>query len=305
MTMTGQLPTISVIIPTIGRDPAVLNLCLVLLDSQTDKPDEIIVVDQTPESDQDPDARKFLKELDNAGRIKYLTIIRRGLTIARNEGIRAAVGDVFVFLDDDVFIPPNYIAAYRRLFSGIGVNAVAGQVRSGAFPLPTRDIGFSYYAPLENFELIPGGNMAIRSSVCWDVGGFDENFVGACDREDMNFAFRLRKMGFSIHYDPNPWIYHIFLQNGGGRSKSILPKENFFFNATYAAMGILTGQSLYSYLWLKVIRPGIFCREIIFRPWYFPSAFYRFIIGYQKARKKAIQPKLLTKTSVLNIFGNA
>lgn len=291
--MAQTTPSISVVIPTLGRDPAVLNLCLVLLHSQTSVPDEIIVVDQTPEPARDPDARRWLNQLADAGRIAYVQSERRGATLARNIGIRRARSDVIVFLDDDIFIAPDFIEAYRRVFSRDDVEAVAGQVRSGEFPRPNATLGFSYHSRVEDFHLIPGGNLGIRSETVRRVRGFDENFVGPCDREDMNFAYRLRQAGVRITYEPAPWIFHIFLQSGGGRSETGVTRASFYFNTCYAAMGMLGGMSLVRYLWKHVLRPGVFCRHVLQRPWLLPLALFRFFDGLRKARKCAASPALL------------
>src|SRR5487761_832182 len=86
-------PNISVIIPTKNRR-AVLEETIRTLLVQTRMADELIIIDQSGTA-------SFLKPSHLP--LKYIHNSKiTGLTQARNEGVKQATGDIWLFLDDDV-----------------------------------------------------------------------------------------------------------------------------------------------------------------------------------------------------------
>ena len=113
-TNTPQSLTVSVIIPTKNRSADLARTIDTLL-QQTVQPLELIIVDQ---SAQPTFTRK----------IKIPTVCIHeptlsGLTAARNTSMRVARGDIWLFLDDDVLLEPDFIekilAAYDANVTGV------------------------------------------------------------------------------------------------------------------------------------------------------------------------------------------
>lgn len=96
--------TVSVIIPTHNR-PALLRECLAAL-AQDPHPDkEIIVV-----NDAGADVQEALSPFAGTLDIRLITLpTNRGHVAARNEGVRAARGDVLVLCDDDDILLPGHV----------------------------------------------------------------------------------------------------------------------------------------------------------------------------------------------------
>lgn len=89
--------------------PDDLNRCLESVFQSVEKPDEVIVSDDS----HDPEPTKAVVE-------KYQGVIyqpgpRRGLGPNRNACIRSASGSHIIFIDDDVCVPPEFFAVARQL----------------------------------------------------------------------------------------------------------------------------------------------------------------------------------------------
>src|ERR1041385_2066784 len=58
----------------------------------------------------------------------------------------------------------------------------------------------------------------VTRSRCVELGGFDENFVGAAYRFETDFALRVAAAGGRIWFEPHASIDHLKLSTGGLRS---------------------------------------------------------------------------------------
>ena len=95
---------VTVVVPTSGR-AGYLEVTLDSLSGQrTATPHEVIVVD-----DGSTDATAEVAERLGVRAVRHAE--RRGLNAARNTGLREARGELIAFVDDDVFVPPGWLAA--------------------------------------------------------------------------------------------------------------------------------------------------------------------------------------------------
>lgn len=122
-------PRISIITPTFRRphevDGLLANLC-----GQIVLPIELILIDGTPDDDQE--TQKVVHQLKEILPFK-LTYIRRGggTAIQRNVGIDQAEGDFIAFLDDDIRLEEDFFAAIIAVFEkdvGMEVGGVVGYI---------------------------------------------------------------------------------------------------------------------------------------------------------------------------------
>jgi|GEM_PF-1109319 glycosyltransferase involved in cell wall biosynthesis/polysaccharide pyruvyl transferase WcaK-like protein len=97
-------PLVSVIVPTYNR-PDMLKEALTSVLSQTYQNFEVIVV-----NDAGDDVKDVIDSLNKEGKIIYLQHKEnRGLSAARNTGIKAAKGKYIAYLDDDDIYYPNHL----------------------------------------------------------------------------------------------------------------------------------------------------------------------------------------------------
>jgi len=115
-----DIPT-SVVICTRDR-PEFLKRCLRSLSSLTRKPMEILVVDNTPTSDE---THCIVRSMTG---VRYILEPRPGLDIARNTGVLYSSGNIVAFIDDDVTVHSHWLEALHRAFQTPKVMAVTGLV---------------------------------------------------------------------------------------------------------------------------------------------------------------------------------
>ncbi len=114
----GNLPLVSIIIPTYGRSEMLQRAIMSVL-NQTYKHIEIIVVD---DNDADSDYRRetetSLAKYSNNDKVVYIKHEKNaGGCVARNTGIKLAKGDFIGFLDDDDEWLPEFIVKHLEVMS--------------------------------------------------------------------------------------------------------------------------------------------------------------------------------------------
>lgn len=91
--------TVAAVVCTIGRNPVLPSTIDLILNHQTKRVDELIVVDNDPQSGR---VRQALRPLRDDPRIRIVSEPRPGVASARNAAIAAATATVLAFTDDDV-----------------------------------------------------------------------------------------------------------------------------------------------------------------------------------------------------------
>lgn len=220
--IAGHEVRISVIIPTVDREQTVYDL-LKHLERQSVAPWEIIVVDQT--TVEDPQLKEYVTR--SRGRVGCIRLAERGLSNARNVGIRQASGEVVLFLDDDIVPEDDLIRSHGERYRDADVAGVGGRV-SGGYDRSGDPARVGAFRRLDgkatrNFdslracevEHLPGGNMSFRREVFKRIGGFDTSFGGHATGEETDFCLRARRMGFRLVYEPKAAVRHLHLRQGG------------------------------------------------------------------------------------------
>ncbi len=216
---TADRPRTSVLISSRGR-PDFLSAVVASLQAGDDVPDEIVIVDQSAEAhptlglpDPSPPGE------GTAPIVRYRWHPDRGLSRGRNEALTIASGELLVFVDDDVTVPPDWFGRIVAAAVAAGPGAViTGRVvagdaeRPGAFA-PSLSIGAErvVHRGRPGCDVLLPLNMALFRSAFEAVGPFDER-LGAGARfpssEDNDLGFRLLEAGFEIIHDPAVVVVH-------------------------------------------------------------------------------------------------
>jgi glycosyltransferase involved in cell wall biosynthesis len=189
-------PTISLVIPVYNGG---LNFrrCLESVVAAVPPADEVIVV-----ADGDTDGSWIFASKLGARVFRLPT--RSGLARARNCGAREAKGEILFFVDPEVTIPTNAFAQVAdRFVQDPGAAAVVGSYDDA----PAADDFFSQYKSLfhhyvqqrvrEEAPMFWSVCGAIRRSVFFEIGGFDERY-GESTIEGMELSCRLQDAGHKI-----------------------------------------------------------------------------------------------------------
>lgn len=222
--MTLSKPSISLIIPTYGREQQLLRL-LINVQLQHFQDIEVLVVDNAVT----PTLKIAIEDFNREANIpvRYVTEQERGLHHARHRGVKEARSDLLAFVDDDVTLAPQWASAYVNAFhTHTEMAAAGGPVRprwaedppewlsallskSGVFyPLSLMDLGDEFHLSSEGFFF--GANMAIRRSALFDVGGFhpDAGVPGLRGDGETGLYRKLAAEGALIGYVPEALVFH-------------------------------------------------------------------------------------------------
>jgi len=126
--------------------------------------------------------------------------------LARNAGIEVAVGELVLFVDDDVWLPENFVAAHarahasapqrRRAVTGPIVNVPSYEHR----PAPTpANFSRAFFCTC---------NASVPRAALREVGGFDERF-DLYGWEDTELGLRLREAKLEHVFAWKAFLYHI------------------------------------------------------------------------------------------------
>jgi GT2 family glycosyltransferase len=262
-------PFLSVIIPTYGREQPLVDSIADIL-KQGYPHFEVLVIDQTPH--HTPEVEAYLHQQAQQGAIRWFRLDWASLPGARNFGVRQANGDILVFIDDDVQIPPGYLAAHAANYQRSEIGVVAGRVfdrmklaeqqkaKSIAYlPPEALDPGIAWYHldlvhTTEPQRVISarGCNMSYRRKIFTDYGvWFDERSRGSAVREESDICLRVRRTGFQIWYDPAAHLVHLGEETGGCHdlsTRSLQYQITFYHNHFLMALKNLTlGQQVRLY----------------------------------------------------------
>ena len=193
---------------------------------------EVIVVDNAPLDDS---TRVLVERIaQDDPRVRYVREDRKGLSCARNRGLREARGTYVAFTDDDVRVDPLWVNGLMRGFArDPGVACVTGLVASASLERPAeqyfdrrvwwssscaprlftaeRRPGDSPLHPFTTGIFGTGANFAADVSVLRSLGGFDECLGAGSPTqggEDLDIFVRLVTAGHALSYEPSALVWH-------------------------------------------------------------------------------------------------
>ncbi len=198
------MPTLSVVIPTLGRGETLRKVLGALSRQEPAGQDfEVLVV---------LDAGAEALELDGSAGARLLRAGRPGASGARNAGWRTASAPIILFLDDDI-VPSRRLIAEHLEWHGAHPEpevGVLGDVRWASSVKVTPfmrwlEMGIQFdYRRIDGVEIdwtqFYSCNASVKRSLLERVGGFDEERF-PYGYEDLELARRLSEHGFRVLYN--------------------------------------------------------------------------------------------------------
>ena len=198
----------SVVIPTFNA-ASVIGDQLAALAEQRGAPDfEILVADNGSTDDLVSVLAAWHGRLPQLRRIDASR--GRGVSVARNEGIKAARGNRILICDADDRVSPTWVASLcsalddHPLASGPVETSELSGPSAAWVPIPTRTTGL--FRTWEGRTYGIGASMGLRREVWEQVGGFDETYPAGA--EEIDFAWRAWDLGYRFGYVEEALIHY-------------------------------------------------------------------------------------------------
>lgn len=217
---TKTKPKLSIIIPTKNRVEIFLQTLEKALEASIEFSTEIIVVNDSASAINLP-----LKWIDN---IRIFNNYGKGVASARNLGAKHALSDLFLFLDNDMWLSKHNISTYFKFYEKypeaiLNLNweypkylkiesekKALGRylIKKEFTTMKGWNIG-NNWSDIHLFESsgIAGANLLISKSNYQLLNGYNESFPGI-GMEDYDFSERVKKSGIKTYIDPNSMMYH-------------------------------------------------------------------------------------------------
>ena len=243
-----DLPSATVVVPTLVRRLDDLGRCLESLAALDHPPFEVVVVDNRREVPADDPLVAMLAEKPG---FRSVRTDRPGVAAARNVGLRAATGEVVAFTDDDVRVDPTWLRAFgarfaadpalaactglilpaeletpaqvwferyfggfagERLFAPLTLRTAPGLFGRGSVVATADDGSTVRRAPLYGVGAYgAGASMALRRAPALAVGGFDAALgtgTPSTGGEDLRILMDLLWAGHPLRYEPAAAVWH-------------------------------------------------------------------------------------------------
>ncbi len=197
--MTGA--TLSIIIATRNRASLLARVLESLAAQEAPPPFEVVVADNgSSDATADVVARAASSQLD----IRRVYVAEPNRAAARNAALAAAEGEIVVFVDDDVWLPPTFLCAHAKAHRGDGVLAVSGPILNvPSYDERPRPGPFHY-----SNAFLCTCNVSLPRAALLAVSGFDARFK-LYGWEDTELGLRLRRSGVRRAFAWDAYLYHI------------------------------------------------------------------------------------------------
>jgi O-antigen biosynthesis protein len=258
-----QWPKVSVVVCSCNGAQTVAETLAALEDMEY--PDyEIIVID-----DGSTDQTSVIASKHN---VRLIRTENRGLSVARNLGLKAATGEIIAYIDDDAYPDPHWLTYLAAAFlhtehAAVGGPNIAVPGDGAIADCVANAPGGPIHVLLSDdvAEHIPGCNMAFRREKLLAIEGFDPRFRVAGD--DVDICWRLQERGWTIGFVPSAVVWHhrrnsikryLKQQFGYAKAEALLAEK---WPAKYNSAGHVTW---HGHLYGKGILETIFARSRIY-----------------------------------------
>ena len=238
---------ISIIITTYKRRKD-LQECLKSILLQNHLPREILIVDNGNDKETEKLVKENLGEFERKNVfLKYLRNERENsLTIARNIGAKSAIGDIILFLDDDVVLDKDYVKellkVYEKYPNAVGVQGYIAQEGISKIRNLINKALFLYHLEkdrcrvfssvtttypyqlnkIRSCEWLSGANHSYKRQILKEFT-YDEKLKKYSEGEDLEFSYRVfKKYPGSLYITPYAKLIHKTSTEGRLLSKELI-----------------------------------------------------------------------------------
>lgn len=202
------MTTFSVLICTYNR-PHMLEMALdALLNRTFQKPDQVVIVNGGDER-SDRIVEDYQKRTNIE--VKLVKTVNKNLAASRNVGLPHCLGDIIAWTDDDAEVFPDWVTQMKRLHTehpeagGVG-GAVLGAESDKSLLSRIADVAAFPSSPQPRYvRTIAGVNVSYKREVVQAVGSQDETLFRG---EDVDFNWRVKRLGYEIYYWPEIKVIH-------------------------------------------------------------------------------------------------
>ncbi len=200
--------TFSVLICTYNRHEMLAIALKALVEQTSEKPDEVVVVNGGDER-ADTVVNSFAGQPEVV--VRLVKTINKNLATSRNIGIAECRGQIVAMTDDDAEVFPDWVTQIKRVYKerpqvGAVGGAILGADSQHSFLSRLSDVAmFPSSSKPGSVRTLPGVNISYRREVLDKVGPQDVSLVRG---EDVDFNWRVKKLGYDIYYEPSIKVIH-------------------------------------------------------------------------------------------------
>ncbi len=219
-------PTVSIIIPVYNQFSYTYK-CLKSIKQHTNSVTYEIIIADDCSTDQTKEIDKYvegIKVIHNKTNLRFLRNC--------NNAIGSAAGKYVIFLNNDTQVQPDWLAPLVELMERDETIGMAGSKLvypdgslQEAGGIVWRDgSAWNYgrngdpldakYDYLREVDYISGASIIIRKDLLLQLDGFDDDFAPAY-YEDVDLAFRVRKAGYKVMFQPLSVVVHFEGKSNG------------------------------------------------------------------------------------------
>jgi len=180
---------VSIVVPVYNEENYI-EKCLQSILNQTEKPSEVIVVDNNCTDKTIEIAKKY--------GVRVVKETTQGMIYARNAGFDAAQYEIIARIDADVILPPDWISKIKENFKDQMFGALSGPAYYHNFP---KRLQVSHFPSLYFFKMVShliktdclfGPNMILKKSV-WEKVRKEVCLNDKKVHEDIDLTIHMRK----------------------------------------------------------------------------------------------------------------
>jgi GT2 family glycosyltransferase len=195
-----------------------------------------------------------------------------------NKGLKDIKAHVFILLNNDVAVTPNWDLSLLEIFNNTAISAAQPKIRAYNKPsyfeyagaaggfidylgypfcqgrlFHTLEIDQDQYKQSKQIFWATGACMAVRAEQFHGLGGFDQSFFA--HMEEIDLCWRLQLAGGQIWYNATSTVYHL----GAGTLAKNNPYKTFlnFRNSLFMLLKNVEGAKVYPLLFLRMALDGI------------------------------------------------